>query len=129
MHAEVSGSGVHPRLDVRFKQFDRGDEEMSWLTPLVVRPYPGWARHNWPQCIARTTQRQAASRFVAACARIETDDGQVCAHGLPRDSETGGADSAETELSFWLPQLNRIPFRVGQATKPTVRVALLVNLN
>ena len=48
---------------------------------------------------------------------------------LPRDSETGGADSAEAELSFWLPQLNRIPLRAVQASKPAVRVALLVNLN
>jgi hypothetical protein len=45
------------------------------------------------------------------------------------DSETGGADSAEAELSFWLPQLNRIPLRVLQTSKPTVRVALLINLN
>jgi hypothetical protein len=46
MHAEVSRSSATPCLRVRFEQFDRGDEEMSWLAPLVVRPYPSKARHN-----------------------------------------------------------------------------------
>ena len=32
-------------------------------------------------------------------------------------------------LIFWFRQLNRIPLGVVQASKPTVRVALLVNLN
>ena len=68
----VSCSSANPCLHVRFEQFDRGDEEMSWLAPLVVRPYPGRARHRVASiyCTPHAASSSISFRRIVSAIRL-----------------------------------------------------------